>query len=64
MKKYFFDFNGVNIAKHWHVAGRGICHLCFALLIKLCSAQAFSSYFHKMAAGDHFGYFSDYLQNR
>ena len=22
-----FDFNGVNVAKHWHVAGRGICHL-------------------------------------
>ena len=21
------DFNGVNIAKHWHAAGRGICHL-------------------------------------
>ena len=20
-KKYIFDFNGVNIAKHWHVAG-------------------------------------------
>ena len=20
-------FNGVNIAKHWHMAGRGICHL-------------------------------------
>ena len=19
-----FDFNGVNVAKHWHVAGRGI----------------------------------------
>ena len=29
-----FDFNGVNVAKHWHVAGRGICHLwlpCFRL---------------------------------
>ena len=29
-----FDFNGVNVAKHWHVAGRGICHLwlpCFNL---------------------------------
>ena len=22
-----FDFNGVNVAKHWHVTGRGICHL-------------------------------------
>ena len=22
-----FDFNRVNVAKHWHVAGRGICHL-------------------------------------
>ena len=22
-----FDFNGVNVAKRWHVAGRGICHL-------------------------------------
>ena len=22
-----FDFNGVNVANHWHVAGRGICHL-------------------------------------
>ena len=22
-----FDFNGVNVVKHWHVAGRGICHL-------------------------------------
>ena len=22
-----FDFDGVNVAKHWHVAGRGICHL-------------------------------------
>ena len=22
-----FYFNGVNVAKHWHVAGRGICHL-------------------------------------
>ena len=32
-------------------------------LIKLWSAQAFSSYFHKMAAGGHFG-FSDLLQNR
>ena len=33
-----FDFNGVNVAKHWHVAGRGICHLwlpclyCFHIL--------------------------------
>ena len=28
-KKYqiFFDFNRVNIVKHWHGAGRGICHL-------------------------------------
>ena len=24
---FFFDFNGLNVAKHWHVAGRGICHL-------------------------------------
>ena len=32
-------------------------------LIKLWSAQAFLSYFHKMAAGGHFG-FSDLLQNR
>ena len=23
----FFYFNGVNVAKHWHVAGRCICHL-------------------------------------
>ena len=22
-----FDFYGVNVAKYWHVAGRGICHL-------------------------------------
>ena len=22
-----FDVNGVNVAKHWHVAGRGICYL-------------------------------------
>ena len=22
-----FYFNGVNVAKHWHVAGPGICHL-------------------------------------
>ena len=22
-----FDFNGVNVAKHWHVTRRGICHL-------------------------------------
>ena len=22
-----FYFNGVNVANHWHVAGRGICHL-------------------------------------
>ena len=21
-------FNGVNVAKHWHVAGRGICSDC------------------------------------
>ena len=28
-----------------------------AFLIKLWSAQAFSSYFHKMAAGGHFGSF-------
>ena len=34
-----------------------------AFLIKLYSAQAFSSYFHKMAASSHFG-FSDLLQNR
>ena len=30
-----FDFNGVNGAKHWHVAARGICHLwlpCFHLI--------------------------------
>ena len=27
-----------------------------AFLIKLCSAQAFSSYFHKMVAGGHFGF--------
>ena len=29
-----FDFNGVNVAKHWHVVGRGICHLwlpCYTL---------------------------------
>ena len=28
-RKYIkiFDFNGVNVAKHWHVAGRVICHL-------------------------------------
>ena len=32
-----------------------------AFLIKLCSAHDFSSYFHKMATGGHFG-FSDYLQ--
>ena len=37
--------------------------LISASLTKLCSAQAFSSYFHKMAAGGHFG-FSDCLQNR
>ena len=24
---FFFDFNEVNVAKHWHGAGRGICHL-------------------------------------
>ena len=34
-----------------------------AFLIKLCSAQAFSSYFHKMAT-DGLLCFSDYLQNR
>ena len=34
-----------------------------AFLTKLYSAQTFSSYFHKMAAGSHFG-FSDLLQNR
>ena len=34
-----------------------------AFLIKLSSAQDFSSYFHKMPAGGHF-VFSDYLQNR
>ena len=22
-----FDFNGGQVAKHWNVAGRGICHL-------------------------------------
>ena len=22
-----FYFNRVNVTKHWHVAGRGICHL-------------------------------------
>ena len=22
-----FYLNGMNVAKHWHVAGRGICHL-------------------------------------
>ena len=27
-----------------------------AFMIKLWSAQAFSSYFHKMAAGGHFGF--------
>ena len=27
-----------------------------AFLIKLSSAQAFSSYFHKMAVGGHFGF--------
>ena len=34
-----------------------------AFLMKLWSAQAFSSYFHKMAVGGHFG-FSAFLQNR
>ena len=34
-----------------------------AFFMKLWSAQAFSSYFHKMAAGGHFGS-SDFLQNR
>ena len=34
-----------------------------AFLIKVWSAQAFSSYFHKLAAGGHLGY-SEYLQNR
>ena len=28
-----FDFNGVNVAKHWHVAGRGICHLCCVVIV-------------------------------
>ena len=28
-----FDFDGVNVAKHWHVAGRGICHLWLPCLI-------------------------------
>ena len=31
-----FDFNGVNVAKHWHVAGRGICHLwlpCYMMFV-------------------------------
>ena len=34
-----------------------------AFLMKLWSAQAFSSYFHKMAVGASF-WFSDFLQNR
>ena len=37
-----FDFNGVNIAKHWHVAGRGICHHrlpCSPVIISLYLKQ-------------------------
>ena len=30
-----FYFNGVNVAKHWHVAGRGICHLWLPCLCML-----------------------------
>ena len=26
-KKKIVYFNGLNVAKHWHLAGRGICHL-------------------------------------
>ena len=42
-----FDFNGVNVAKHWHVAGRGICHLwlpcciCFDLTCLVISYMRF-----------------------
>ena len=39
------------------------CFQIGAFLIKLWSTQAFSSCFHKMAAGGHFG-FPDSLQNR
>ena len=35
-----FDFNGVNVAKHWHVAGRGICHLWLpCCTLYLCVSQ-------------------------
>ena len=36
------DFNGVNVAKHWHVAGRGICHLwlpCCPCCTCVCSVS-------------------------
>ena len=38
-RKKSFDFNGVNVAKHWHVAGRGSCHLwlpCYICIIAPC----------------------------
>ena len=40
-----------------------IMNLIRALVSQLRKRQAFSSYFHKMAAGGHFG-FSDFLQDR
>ena len=36
-----FDFNGVNVAKHWHVAGRGICHLWMPCCYCYCSFGRF-----------------------
>ena len=36
------DFNGVNVARQWHVAGRGICHLWLKHThhnISLCPAR-------------------------
>ena len=31
-----FYFNGMNVANHWHVAGRGICHLWLPCLEMDC----------------------------
>ena len=45
----FFDFNGVNVAKYWHGAGRGICHLwlpcctCIGNIASLVNVVNFAS---------------------
>ena len=41
--------NGVNVAKHWHVAGRGICHKSLIALLLHASCFVLFARFHSSA---------------